>query len=417
MPQIHGPPFKSLLEVAPERPLPRVRENDEVLVRVHAVGVNRLDVRTMRGDYLALFVGKQKRDALPFVPGLDVSGTVVVAGLDCRRIKKGDQVFGFAQWKRAGGMAEYVLMKEKELVHKPANLTHVEAAALPVAGTAAYKAMIPAGMVDKGHKVLVLGGAGGVGTLAVQLGKRLGAHVACTCSSRHTDLMQRLGADFVIDYTAAKWNELLRGENFDTVVDCVGARDSWKLSQEVLSPSGTFVNLVADRTNSSAPDGERLTIKRMIAAGAATVNRKFWSVFGGVNYETVTANPNTEILGALREIAEAQAVAPVIDRVYRLEQAEAAINHVANGHATGKVVISIVPDSDRVREEGDRGVDYSDPSSAPVERDLRGGGDGGEDGEGANPFRIGDDDAAEDEPEGGAGDGAGEADDAAYSGL
>lgn len=303
--------------------------------------------------------------SLPLIPGVDVSGVVVQAGLDCKRLRVGDQVYGIAHPKRSGCMSEYVLMRESELAHKPQSIGHIATACLPTVATAAYKALITIGDITKGMKVLVLGGSGGAGTFAIQLAKALGAHVATTCSQKNINFVQSLGADFAIDYETTNWFDLLNGEKFDLIYDTVGGVESWDKAAQVLSPTGRFVTIVGDVE-------ERLTVKGVLKKGASVVNRKFWGLFGSCKYHTVEAKGNFEILESIRPLLDAGSVQAVIDRIYPLEKVHAAIQHIQSGRTRGKVVVAIIPDEKLPRQlylDEANPMDYDDPSLAVKEID------------------------------------------------
>jgi alcohol dehydrogenase len=345
-----------VLQSMPEYLSPKLTTNTEVLVRVHAASVNPLDWKMMAGNKSLV------NRALPFIPGFDVSGVVVQAGLDCRRIRRGDEVYGLANFRRCGTFAEYVIMQEYEVALKPSNLSHAEAAAMPMVGTAAYKALIVDAELRQGQKLLVLGGSGGVGTFAVQLAKVLGAQVAATCSERNMDLLRSLKADFVVNYSDTRWFDVLKGEQFDVILDTVGGVEAWQNCHLVLKEgAGSFVTTCGDDAS------KKMTVKGLLGTGAAFASRKLLGAFAGPKYYYVNASPDYEVLDALRVILQAGAVRPIIDRVYSLEQVHAAVAHSASGRARGKIVISVVPDEKRPVElwRGDeRPVDYSVPPPA-----------------------------------------------------
>jgi NADPH:quinone reductase-like Zn-dependent oxidoreductase len=298
----------------------------EVLVRVRAASVNAADWHFMRGlPYVMRVVGAGMGFGLSGpkhrVRGLDVAGHVEAVGPGVRRLRPGDEVYG----EGAGAFAELASVSEDALAVKPANLTFEEAAAMPVAAGTALHGLRAAGRIAPGQKVAVVGASGGVGTFALQLAKAFGAQVTAVCSTRHVEQARGLGADRVIDYTREDFTR--RGARYDLVLNVAGARSPAELRRS-LTPSGTLVLSSGDGGDWFGPLG------RMVAAVAL-------SPFVRQHLRPSAPKPGHESLEVLRELAERGAVAPVVERTYPLGEAPEAIRYVEQGHAAGKVVITV----------------------------------------------------------------------------
>ena len=316
----------------------------QLLVRVSAAAVNPIDWKMSQG-YLPAVVVKP-----PFSMGFDFCG-MVVAAQNTRRLKVGQRVFGMCLFTQTGSFAEYLLVDEKYAALAPANLTDLEAASLPLAGLTSLQALRAAKVAQAhprhqprvegtaaGPKVLVLGGASGTGVMGLQLAKALGAsHVATTCSAGKTELCQGLGADRVVDYRTEDWTEVLRGEAFDAIYDCVGGEGSWHAAsnaeRRLLKPDGWFVTIAGDK---QAP----MTVSNALGTGLNILGRKFMSLFPNhPNYSFFSCSSNSDDLEELARMAEAQSVRPVIDRVFPLSSIIEALQYSVAGHATGKICI------------------------------------------------------------------------------
>jgi NADPH:quinone reductase-like Zn-dependent oxidoreductase len=296
-------------------------EDDRVLVRVHAASVNALDWHVLRGlPYLVRMsegLRKPKRSTM----GVDLAGSVEAIGKNVTQFQPGDEVFG----ARDGAFAEYVAAKENKLVRKPANVTFEQAAAVPVAGCTALQALRDKGQVQPGQRVLINGAAGGVGTFCVQLAKAFGADVTATTSTRNVDLVRSIGADRVIDYTQVDFTRT--GERFDLILD-IGGKQSLFACRRALTRVGTYVIV-------GGPSGR--WIRPMDRAlGAAILSRLVRQ-----RLLFFIAKLPKEDLILLKELMEAGKVTPVIDRTYPLRETPEAIRYLEEGHARGKVVITV----------------------------------------------------------------------------
>jgi NADPH:quinone reductase-like Zn-dependent oxidoreductase len=297
--------------------------DDEVLVRVHAVSINRSDYYAVGGAGVLMrpMIGGFRRPKHERLGG-DFAGVAEAVGKDVDDIGPGDEVYGV----RSGAFAEYVSVKTA-VAQKPANLSFEQAAAIPVGALTALEAIRDRGQLQPGQRVLVNGASGSVGIFAVQLAKALGAaHVTAVCSTRNVERARALGADHVIDYTRADYT--LSGERCDLIVDIAGNR-SWRHNQRVLFPAGTVVLV-------GMPMGNRVTgpLPRLAATYlAARIARR--------NLKFFVCKPTRPNLHFLRELAEAGKLVPAIDRVYSLTEVPDALATMGEGHVQGKLVVRI----------------------------------------------------------------------------
>jgi NADPH:quinone reductase-like Zn-dependent oxidoreductase len=297
--------------------------DDEVLVRVHAAGVDRGVWHVMAGlPYPLRLAGYGLRTPKNPVPGTDMAGVVEVVGKNVTRFQPGDEVFGIGK----GTFAEYTRVLENKLAPKPANLTFEQAAVVAVSGSTALQGLRDHGQVRPGQKVLIIGASGGVGTYAVQLAKAFGAEVTAVCSTTKVDLVRSLGADHVIDYMR---EDFAAGEQrYDVILD-IGGNASLSRLRSVLSPTGTLV----------IAGGE--TGGRWLGGSDRQIRAVLLSRFVGQTLRTFINSENHEDLIVLAGLIESGKVAPVIDRRYPLAEAPKAIRYLLEGHARGKVVITI----------------------------------------------------------------------------
>jgi NADPH:quinone reductase-like Zn-dependent oxidoreductase len=296
--------------------------DDQVLVRVHAAGVNPADWAIMRGlPYIARPVYGLPRPKVS-VRGSDVAGVVEGIGSAVTRFRPGDEVFGSAN----GSYAEFAAASEDALVLKPANLTFEGAATVAMAGQVAVLALIRHGKVGPGQRVLINGASGGIGTFAVQIAKALGAHVTGVASSRNQELIRSIGADEVIDYTKVDFTAT--GKQYDFILDNVSNHSLTDL-RRALTPTGMLV-----------PNGGNFA-NRWFAGGGRTIRAVILSQFVGQTLQTFIQSNKLEDLVVLKDLIEAGKITPVIDRVYPLDEGHLALDHVGAGHARGKVVIAV----------------------------------------------------------------------------
>lgn len=298
-----------------------VVEDDQVLVRVHAASVNPVEWYGVTGPYFAR-IGNGLRKPKDTTVGGDLAGRVEAVGTAVKDFQAGDEVFGTS----GSSWAEYTCAREARLARKPANLSFEEAAAVPVAGLTALQALRDKGQVQPGQNVLINGASGGVGTFAVQLAKSFGADVTAVCSTRNVELVRSLGADRVVDYTQEDFTK--RGERHDLMLDIAGSR-SFLACRRVLTPEATFVLI-----------GGKMTYRGLgpLPHIAGTILK---SKGRSQKVTFFVAKINTEDLGFMAELLEAGTVKSVIDRRYELSQAADALRYLGEGHARGKVVITV----------------------------------------------------------------------------
>lgn len=300
---------------------------DEVLIKVHAASVNPLDWRMMRGSPLFRVMSLGRKPKLSH-PGVDVAGVVEVVGSNVTQFKPGDEVFGAGK----GTFAEYAGATAGTLAIKPAGVTFEQAAALPVAGITALQALRDHGGIQRGHKVLINGAAGGVGTFAVQIAKHFGAEVAAVCSARNADLVRRLGADRVIDYAGDNFTR--NGDRYDIILDNIG-NHSLGDCRRILTPKGRCVII----------GGPKQISRLLVHAAGAFVLSWFVSQRLGLMVAKVT----TKDLTLLADFVQTGKVRPVLDLSYSLREVPEAVRYLETEHVRGKVVIVVVGASTRVQ--------------------------------------------------------------------
>jgi NADPH:quinone reductase-like Zn-dependent oxidoreductase len=303
-----------------EKPQPG---DDELLIHVHAAGVDPGVWHLMTGlPYLVRVMGFGLRKPKIRIRGMDVAGTVEEAGRNIIRLKKGEQVYGTCD----GSFAEYACAKAERLAPKPANLSFEQAAAVPISGMTALNGLRDAGKLQSGQKVLIIGAAGGVGTYAVQLAKALGAAATGVCSTSKVELVRALGAEEVIDYTREDFTDGTR--QFDLILDTAGRRPLSQL-RRALRPQGTLVIVGGE-------GGDRWLggFQRQIFAPVR-------SLFTDQKMHGLISKERQQDLLTLRDLIEAGKLTPVIGRTYPLREAPQAIRYLEQGHAQGKVVLTV----------------------------------------------------------------------------
>jgi NADPH:quinone reductase-like Zn-dependent oxidoreductase len=297
--------------------------DDEVVVRVHAAGVDRGVWHLMTGlAYPIRLAGYGLRAPKTPVPGMDMAGVVEAVGADVTRFRPGDEVFGIGK----GAYAEYALAPENKLAPKPANLTFEQAAVVAISGSTALQALRDRGRVEPGQKVLIIGASGGVRTYAVQLAKAFGADVTGVCSTTKVDMVRSIGADLVIDYTRADFAD---GEQRYEVILDIGGNRSLSHLRRALTREGTLV-LVGGEEGGRWLGGMDRQLRMLLL-----------SPFVGQKLRSFVSKENHEDLIVLKELIEAGKVTPVIDRTYPLSEVPKAIRYMEQGKARGKVVITV----------------------------------------------------------------------------
>jgi NADPH:quinone reductase-like Zn-dependent oxidoreductase len=302
--------------------------DDEVLVRVHAAGVDRGTWHIMAGQpYPLRLFGYGMRAPKDHVRGREVAGRVEKVGKAVTRLHVGEEVYGIAE----GSFAEYARAREDKLARKPANLTFEQAAAVPISGLTALQGVRDRGRVQPGQKVLIIGASGGVGTFAVQIAKAFGAEVTGVCSTSKVDLVRSLDADHVIDYTVSDSDGDGDGDQrYDVILDTGGHRSLSRLRRS-LTRGGTLV-IVGSETGG-----------RWLGGFDRTIRALFLSPFVRQTLTPLVNSENAADLVVLTELFESGGVTPVVDRTYPLGEAAAAIQRMQDGKARGKLVVSVSP--------------------------------------------------------------------------
>ncbi|NUW41783.1 NAD(P)-dependent alcohol dehydrogenase [Nonomuraea rhodomycinica] len=319
---VYGPAGVLRLEETDPPPI----GDDEVLVRVRAAGVDPGVWVLMTGRPPAVrLMGFGLRRPKERVRGRDLAGTVEAVGSRVTRFRPGDEVHGTCDH---GSFAEYAAAPERLLARKPAGLSFEEAAAVPVSGTTALQAVRDAGQVRPGHRVMVIGAGGGIGTFAVQIAKALGASVVAVCGPGKADLVRSLGAEEVIDYTREEVDR--DGPRHDVIIDAAGCRPM-SLLRRALTPRGTLVLAGGGHDAPGLLGGYSRALLRRPLVQLATRQR----------LRGLTVRESADDLAELGGLIESGAVRPVIGRAYPLAEAPAAIEHLAQGHPTGKIVLTV----------------------------------------------------------------------------
>lgn len=313
----YGPPdVLQLKEV--EKPTPK---DDEVLVKVHAASVNSYDWELLRGTFFSrLFFGLLKPKIK--ILGVDIAGRVEAVGRNVKQFQPSDEVFGDISACGWGGFAEYVCASENALALKSASMTFEQVAAVPQAAVLALQGLRDKGQIQPGQKVLINGGGGGVGTFAVQIAKSFGADVTGVDSTKKLDMMRSIGADLVIDYTQEDFTK--NGQRYDLILN-VAAYGSIFDYRRALSPKGIYV-----MTGGS--------VARIFQTGLLG---PWISMTGSKKMGSLMHKPNNRDLVFMNELLEAGKITPVIDRRYPLSEVAEALRYFGEGHAQGKVVITV----------------------------------------------------------------------------
>ena len=313
----YGPPdVVQITDV--EKPVPK---DDEVLIKVRAASVNAGDWHFMRGTpyLLRVMVGLRKPKVTRL--GMDVAGQVDAVGRNVTQFKPGDEVFGACR----GAFAEYACTSESSLVTKPNNITFEQAGSVPVAALTALQGLRNKGQIQPGQKILINGAAGGVGTFAVQIAKWFGADVTGVCSTRNVEMVGSIGADRVVDYTR---EDFTKGtQRYDLIFDSVG-NHSLSACRRVLNPKGIYIV-------NGGPNG------RWMGPLTRGIRARMLSPFVSQSLVMFLTRRSKEDLAVMHELMRAGKVTPVIDRSYTLSEVPEAIRYLEEGHARGKVVITL----------------------------------------------------------------------------
>ncbi|MGV6490620.1 NADP-dependent oxidoreductase [Stenotrophomonas rhizophila] len=312
-------------------PTPALRDSD-VLIRVHAASVNALDPKIRRGEFKVILPYR-----LPLILGNDLAGTVERVGAGVSQFKPGDEVYARPDDDRIGTFAEFIAVNAAAVALKPNNLTMAEAASLPLVALTAWQALVETAQLKPGQNVFIQAGSGGVGTVAIQLAKHLGAFVATTTSTPNVAWVKALGADVVIDYRQQDVTTQLR--DYDVVLNSLG-KEELERSLQILKPGGHLISISGPPTPAfAAARGLAWPLKqvmRLLSHGIRSKARK-----KAVTYTFVFMRADGAQLSAITSLVESGALAPVIDRVFPFQDTQGALAYVESGRAKGKVVVEL----------------------------------------------------------------------------
>jgi NADPH:quinone reductase-like Zn-dependent oxidoreductase len=314
-----------------QMPQPLVKEN-EVLVEVHSAGVNLLDSKIKNGEFKLILPYKT-----PFVLGHDVAGVITKAGSKVSRFKVGDQVYARPADHRIGTFAEYIAIHENDVALKPKALSMDEAASIPLVALTAWQALIERANLKRGQKVFIQAGSGGVGTIAIQLAKHVGATVATTTGTSNVEWVKALGADVVIDYKKEDFESILR--DYDVVLN---SQDSSTLEQSlrILKPGGKLISISGPPDKGFAKEiGLSWPLQLIMSLLSFKVRRK--AKRQHVDYSFLFMRAEGSQLGQITALIDAGIIQPVVDKVFPFEQTNEALHYVESGRAKGKVVIKV----------------------------------------------------------------------------
>ncbi len=308
----------------------------DVIVAIAATSVNPLDCKLREGAFKVVLPYK-----MPLILGNDLAGTVAAVGPGVRRFKIGDEVFARPDKGRIGTFAERIAIAEADLALKPTSLSMAEAASLPLVALTAWQVLVERAGVKRGQKVLIHAGSGGVGTVAIQLAKHLGATVATTVGTDNIKLAKSLGADVVIDYRKGNFVEQL--SDYDVVLNTLGP-DVLEKSLSVLKPGGKLISI------SGPPDpafgveiGANLVVRQVLCLASAKTRRNAHK--RDVDYSFLFMRADGRTLAKIAKLVDAGTIRPTIDSVFGFDAVPEAMDRVASGHARGKVVVQIVADA------------------------------------------------------------------------
>jgi NADPH:quinone reductase-like Zn-dependent oxidoreductase len=311
-------------------PEPIVGAHD-VLVRVEAAGLNPLDEKIRAGEFKQVLPYK-----LPLIPGNDVAGTVIRVGAGVRGFKPGDEVYARPGQDRIGTFAEHIAVAEGDLALKPASISMHEAGSLPLVALTAWQALVERGRVRPGQNVLIHAGAGGVGSIAIQLAKHLGASVATTASGSNADFVRELGADTVIDYRTRDFEQRLAG--YDLVLDSLGGENLEK-SLRVLRPGGKAIGIGGPPDPAFAREAGLNPLLRLVIAGLSSKVRRQAKKLG-VTYEFLFVRASGDQLRQITALVDQGVLRPVVGRVFGFDQTPQALQSLSQGGIRGKAVIT-----------------------------------------------------------------------------
>jgi len=317
---------------AGEMPDPPLGE-DDVLVQIHAASVNPLDLKTRDGAFKAILPYR-----VPFVLGNDLAGVVVGVGAGVTRFTAGDEVYARPDQNRIGAFAELIAIHQDDVAIKPTGLTMEEAASIPLVSLTAWQALVERANLQAGQKVLIHAGSGGVGTIAIQLAKQLGARVATTTGTANIDLVKSLGADVIVDYKTQSFEKVLH--DYDVVLDTLGGQTLEK-SLQVLKPGGKLISIAGPPDPAFAKElGANPVVSLVMTAMSFRIRQR--ARRHHVTYSFLFMRASGDQLREITALIEAGKIRPVVDRVFPFESTRDALTYVEEGRArAGKVVVTM----------------------------------------------------------------------------
>src|SRR6059058_3903712 len=316
---------------AGDMPEPELRE-DDVLVQIHAAGVNLLDAKIRDGEFKRFLPYR-----FPLILGNEVAGVVVRVGSRVHRFKPGDEVYARPDDDRIGAFAEGIAIQEDAVAKKPKNLTMEEAASIPLVGLTAWQVLVERANLKAGQKVLIQAGSGGVGTVAIQLAKHLGAIVATTTSTANLEWVKRLGADIVIDYRKDDFEKIL--QDYDVVLNSLGG-ETLEKSLRILKPGGKLISISGPPDPDFAKQvGLNWLMKLIVYFLSLGTSKKAKRL--DVSFSFLFMKSQGEQLSQITKLIESGAIKPVIDKVFPFEQTNEAMAYVETGRTRGKVVVKL----------------------------------------------------------------------------
>ena len=305
---------------------------EDVLIEIHAAALNVIDSKIRNGEFKLILPHKT-----PFILGADLAGIVKSVGANVTRFRGGDAVYASPRERRIGTFAEFIAVNQADVALKPTNLSMEEAASIPLVGLTAWQVLVEEAKIQRGQKLLIQAGSGGVGTFAIQLARHLGAHVATTAGTSNLDLVRSLGADTIVDYKTQDFSTLLAG--YDVVLNSLDAETLAK-SLNVLKPGGKLISI------SGPPDpafarklGLNWFLRQVTRLLSAGIRRK--AKRRGVSYSFLFMQANGEQLAQITALIENGTIRPILDRVFPFDKLNEAFAYIDTGRAKGKVVVSI----------------------------------------------------------------------------
>ncbi|MCC9064625.1 NADP-dependent oxidoreductase [Flavobacterium piscisymbiosum] len=314
-----------------EMPVPEIKDND-VLVEIYAAGVNLLDSKIKTGEFKLIL-----RYKLPLILGHDVAGVITKTGKNVKNFKVGDEVYARPADHRIGTFAEFIAINESDVALKPKNLSMEEAASIPLVALTAWQVLVERAKVKEGQEVFIQAGSGGVGTIAIQLAKHLGATVATTASAKSFDLMKELGADIVIDYKNSDFENRLN--NYDVVLNSQDQKTLEK-SLRILQSGGKLISISGPPTPVFAKEiGAPWFVKIILSLLSSGIRKK--AKHKNVDYSFLFMKANGQQLSKITTLIESGIIKPIVDKVFTFEKTNEALSYVESGRAKGKIVIKM----------------------------------------------------------------------------